>query len=89
MNLSQEVLAGQQKRATKGSAGATMLEAQVVDAADSIAYNAHDVDDALKLELVDVDQLRDVPLVAAAGTASATARAIWTAAACAKNWSAS
>ena len=39
-----------------------LLEVQVVDAADSIAYDAHDADDALELELLDLDQLLDVPL---------------------------
>ena len=66
LNLSQEVLAGQQARANKNNPPGPLLEVQVVDAADSIAYNAHDVDDALKLELVEVEQLREVPLVAAA-----------------------
>lgn len=38
------------------------LEAQVVDIADEIAYNNHDVDDGLRSELLAVDQLRDVTL---------------------------
>jgi dGTPase len=39
-----------------------LLEVQVVDAADSIAYDAHDADDALEIGLVTIDQLLDVPL---------------------------
>src|SRR5205085_10792956 len=35
-------------------------EAQVVDAADSLAYNAHDVDDALALGLIDLADLEGV-----------------------------
>lgn len=40
--------------------GATLLEAQVVDAVDSIAYDTHDVDDALGLGFLAADDLRDV-----------------------------
>jgi len=39
-----------------------LLEVQVVDAADSIAYNAHDADDALEIGLVSISQLLEVPL---------------------------
>lgn len=38
------------------------LEAQLVNIADEIAYNNHDVDDGLRSELLTVDQLRDVAL---------------------------
>ena len=43
------------------AAGRPLLEAQVADAADSLAYNAHDIDDALSVGLVTPDDLRDVP----------------------------
>ena len=50
LNLTYEVLAGQTHRANKGPlAPAPSLEVQVVDAAASIAYDAHAVDDALQL----------------------------------------
>ena len=41
-------------------AGQPLLEAQVADAADSLAYDAHDVDDALSVGLIVADDLRDV-----------------------------
>jgi dGTPase len=72
LNLSLEILDGQKRRCQKAitalpSAAADaqlspLLEVQVVDIADSIAYDAHDADDALELGLLDVDQLLDVPL---------------------------
>lgn len=62
LNLSVEVLSGQGFRITH--AGATpLLEVQVVDAADSLAYNAHDVDDALALGLIHMRQLESLELV--------------------------
>jgi dGTPase len=39
-----------------------LLEVQVVDAADSIAYDAHDADDSLEIELLRLDELLEVPL---------------------------
>lgn len=36
------------------------LEAQLVDIADEIAYNHHDLDDALKMGLLKPDQLREI-----------------------------
>jgi dGTPase len=39
------------------------LEAQAAAIADDIAYNAHDIDDALRAGLLTVEQLADVPLV--------------------------
>jgi dGTPase len=43
------------------AAGRPLLEAQVADAADSLAYDTHDVDDALGVGLIASDDLRDVP----------------------------
>jgi dGTPase len=42
------------------AAGQPLLEAQVVDAADSLAYDTHDVDDALCVGLITLDDLADV-----------------------------
>ena len=39
------------------------LEAQCAAIADDIAYNAHDIDDALRAGLIGFEQLHDVPLV--------------------------
>jgi dGTPase len=41
-------------------AGRPLLEAQVADAADSLAYDAHDIDDALSIGLITPADLRDV-----------------------------
>jgi dGTPase len=41
--------------------GRPLLEAQVADAADSLAYDAHDVDDALSLGLIRFEDLQEVP----------------------------
>jgi dGTPase len=38
------------------------LEAQLVDLADALAYNAHDVDDGMRSGLLSIDQLGEVPL---------------------------
>ncbi len=64
LNLSAEVLASQRRR-VKGQThpdNQPLLEAQVVDAADSIAYDTHDADDALELGLLEFDELLAVPL---------------------------
>jgi dGTPase len=70
LNLSYEVLESQAMHAKNAaapevaryrSAGQPLLEAQVVDAADSLAYDCHDVDDALSLGLITVADLDDVP----------------------------
>ena len=43
-------------------AGSPLLEAQVVDVVDSIAYDTHDTDDALGLGFITLDDLRGVEL---------------------------
>ena len=75
LNLSREVLDGQQRRANKRAVvgdhssdppASPLLETQTVDAADSIAYDAHDADDALELGMIDLGELDEVPLWAEA-----------------------
>ncbi len=39
-------------------------EAQVAALADDIAYNSHDLDDGLRAGVIDIEGLRDVPLIA-------------------------
>ncbi len=63
LNLTAEVLAGQEHRSDKSSPMPPLLEVQVVDAADSMAYDAHDIDDALKLGLLQWRQLEGIPLI--------------------------
>ena len=66
LNLTDEVMAGQTHRTKKHHAVEPLpplLEVQVVDAADSIAYDAHDVDDALKLGLISFQQIYGLPIV--------------------------
>jgi dGTPase len=41
------------------------LEAQVAAIADDIAYDAHDIDDGLRAELFRIDDLKEIPLIAA------------------------
>jgi dGTPase len=66
LNLTIEVLEGQRERAGKGlrepPIHSPLLEVQVVDAADSIAYDAHDADDALEVGLLRLDELLEVPM---------------------------
>jgi len=66
LNLSREVLDAQATRKKDGSTPAPLLETQVVDAADSIAYDTHDADDAVELKLVTMEELVELPLVAEA-----------------------
>jgi dGTPase len=68
LNLSYEVLEGQATRADKEASYAAtglapLLEVQVVEAADSVTYDAHDTDDAVKLQLVTLDELSECALV--------------------------
>jgi dGTPase len=71
LNLTYEVLEAQAMHSKRPAApevaryrdgGQPLLEAQVVDAADSLAYNCHDIDDALTVGLIAPDDLADVPL---------------------------
>lgn len=75
LNLTKEVLAGQQHRSDKGSEQTPLLEVQIVDAADSLAYDAHDLDDALKLGLLQWNQLDGLELIRRALHRSQLARA--------------
>ncbi|MHB8951641.1 MAG: dGTP triphosphohydrolase [Pirellulaceae bacterium] len=64
LNLTHEVLEGQAVRVTKEPAqSCPLLEVQVVDVADSITYDAHDTDDAIKLGLVALPEIAAIPLV--------------------------
>lgn len=64
LNLTFEVLESQATRVDKTAGGiAPLLEAQVVEAADSMTYDAHDTDDAVKLGLVSLDELAEIPLI--------------------------
>lgn len=64
LNLTREVLAGQTCRIDKTAQGQRpLLEVQLVDAADSTTYDAHDTDDALKLGLVTIDQMSELAMV--------------------------
>jgi dGTPase len=63
LNLSCEVLEGQRRRVDKSASAegnSPLLEVQVVDAADSIAYDTHDADDALEVGLLSLDQLLEL-----------------------------
>lgn len=68
LNLTLEVLEGQATRADKDASYAStglapLLEVQVVEAADSMTYDAHDTDDAVKLRLVDIEELATCRLI--------------------------
>src|SRR5262245_24147830 len=71
LNLSWEVREGIVKHSTRYDRhqvrefdpdSAPTLEAQIVDFADEIAYNAHDIDDGLKSGMLEPDDLATVPL---------------------------
>jgi dGTPase len=75
LNLSWEVREGIVKHSTRYDRPqvrefdpdlAPCLEAQIVDFADEVAYNAHDIDDGLTSGMVDPDDLLTVPLWAEA-----------------------
>jgi dGTPase len=70
LNLSWEVLEAQAMHSKRPGAaevkgylnvGQPLLEAQVVDACDSLAYDCHDVDDALSVGLITYSDLQRVP----------------------------
>jgi dGTPase len=70
LNLSWEVLEAQAMHSKRPDApevkpyldvGRPLLEAQVVDACDSLAYVCHDVDDALSVGLIALEQVAEVP----------------------------
>lgn len=69
LNLSWEVLEAQAHHSKRPDYpevreylidGRPLLEAQVVDAADSLAYDTHDIDDALSVGLIGTDDLEEV-----------------------------
>lgn len=63
LNLSQEVIDGQRTRFERSDdEGQPPLEVQVVEAADSVAYDTHDADDALELGLVTIEEVLEQPL---------------------------
>jgi dGTPase len=72
LNLTAEVLEGQRRRAERDRRASSkergritnspLLEVQVVDVADSIAYDAHDADDSLEIGILKLEQLLEIPL---------------------------
>jgi len=60
LNLSREILDGQAYKIAK--TGIPLLEIQVVDIADSIAYDTHDVDDAMEIGLLMTEQPMETSL---------------------------
>ncbi len=65
LNLTYETLDGLIKHRTpydKGELGQSSLEAQIVNIADSIAYNAHDVDDGLRGNIIHINQFRKLKI---------------------------
>jgi len=64
LNLTKEVLDGQIARIDKATEKPRpLLEVQLVDAADSTTYDAHDTDDALKLGLVTLEDMQQTSLI--------------------------
>ena len=71
LNLTQEVLEGMSKHSTEYDKPQVtddnkkifaLLESQIVDFADGIAYNSHDLDDGITSDLINGDMLNDVRL---------------------------
>ena len=64
LNLTRESLMGQLCRVDKTlKRKRPLLEIQLVDAADSATYDAHDTDDAIKLGLVSIEEMRHLSLI--------------------------
>ncbi len=64
LNLTREVLAGQTARIDKQNRDKNpSLEVQLVDAADSTTYDAHDTDDAIKLGLVSLEDMEELSMI--------------------------
>lgn len=61
LNLTHETLDGLNKH-HRADLGSPSLEAQIVDAADALAYTAHDLDDGLRSGLITPAQLEGLPL---------------------------
>ena len=65
LNLTYESLMGQLCRVDKSLRDRKpLLEVQLVDAADSTTYDAHDTDDAIKLGLVSIEEMKHLSLIA-------------------------
>jgi dGTPase len=63
LNLSHEVLDGQRHRVEKDTpsdVARCLIETQIVDAADSLAYDSHDPDDALEVGLLAIGDLMQI-----------------------------
>ena len=64
LNLTHEVLTGQTCRIDKDKTNQRpLLEVQLVDAADSTTYDAHDTDDAIKLGLVNIGEMEKLEMI--------------------------
>jgi dGTPase len=64
LNLTYESLMGQLCRVDKSLRDRKpLLEVQLVDAADSTTYDAHDTDDAIKLGLVSINEMKHLSLI--------------------------
>lgn len=62
LNVSAEVLDGHAARISKHLDSGNLIEVQVVEAADSVAYDTHDADDAMELGLLTLDELLQTSL---------------------------